>query len=185
MREADAKEMLRRAGLRATGARIRLVGLLAASRAPVDAQSILDRLGEGADRVTVYRTLGALVEAGLAHRVDPGDRVFRFRLTDHSRCESDDPRHAGAKHDHEHPHLVCDSCGAVECMDDADVVIRHRDAGARTAGPWGASPGTWVVKQQSVTVRGTCGRCVGAGGGGERRVRKSRPSTGRSPERPR
>ncbi len=109
------------------------------------------------DRVTVYRTLNTFVEKGLAHKVDPGDRVFRFSLTDHARC-------ADHKHDHEHPHLICDSCGSVRCMPDAQVVIQSKPG---TPGQRGRSaPAPRVVRQQDVTVRGTCEECEGNGGPG-------------------
>ena len=143
----DARRMLRSAKLRVTTVRLRVIEALAASPEALEAQAVAARLGSGAtDRVTVYRTLNALVEAGLAHRVDPGDRVFRFSLTSHEHCTHE-------HHNHEHPHLVCDGCGKVECMDDAEVVIR-RKTGAR------ARVESWRVKQQSVTVRGTCEGCV-------------------------
>ncbi len=153
MTASDPKAILRNAKLRVTSTRLDVLRVLGSASGAIDAQSLFDRLAAEAsgasatDRVTVYRTLNALVDAGLAHRVDPGDRVFRFSLTDHSRCEGDH------HHDHEHPHLVCDSCGVVECMDDAEVIIRRRESAAPT------TPLTWRVKQQSVTVRGTCGRC--------------------------
>jgi Fur family transcriptional regulator, ferric uptake regulator len=142
--QADSKRLLREAKLRVTSVRLGVVEVLAKSDEALDAADVFAQLHAAAtDRVTVYRTLNALVEAGLAHKVDPGDRRFRYRLTSHEHCSED-------HHDHEHPHLVCDSCGKVECMDDAEVLIRRR------AGREGSA---WHVKQQSVTVHGTCGRC--------------------------
>jgi len=74
----------------------------------MSAQDVLEAVGERSfDRVTVYRSLNACAEAGLLVRTDPGDRVWRFSL-------------AGDPHD-SHPHLVCDECGSVSCVDDAVV----------------------------------------------------------------
>ncbi|MGD9690510.1 MAG: Fur family transcriptional regulator [Phycisphaerales bacterium] len=161
----DPAAVLRNAGLRVTDVRLAVLGLLASSREALDAQDLIARLRASFDRVTVYRTLSSLVDAGIAHKVDPGDRRFRFSLTSHARCT---PEH----HAHDHPHLLCDVCGRVECMDDAEVVIR-RVPGAGGVGSRGGSGraarerglgsatrgGRWRVKQQSVTVHGTCGTC--------------------------
>ncbi len=109
------------------------------------------------DRVTVYRTLSTLVEVGLAHRMDPGDRVFRFAIpktvhSDLAQTTSGDA--AGSESNgHAHPHRVCDSCGTVECMEDAEVVV-HRRGDATTASD------AFSVKQQDVILHGTCGECA-------------------------
>jgi Fur family ferric uptake transcriptional regulator len=155
--DASLRQALRSAGMRITGTRLALLRLMGDSRAPASAQQIFDDLcaarragvprGSRPDRVTVYRTLNSLVESGLAHKVDPGDRVFRFSLTDHARCE-------GEKHVHEHPHFVCDSCGTVECLEDERVVIRA----AHGQPPPASSKRR--VKQDGVVLHGTCGPCV-------------------------
>ncbi|MBX9736322.1 MAG: transcriptional repressor [Phycisphaerales bacterium] len=168
------RRALRNAGLRITPTRLSTFRVMNAANEALDASEILGRvlaaesIGRpssrvGAepviDRVTVYRTLNTFVEKGLAHKVDPGDRVFRFSLTDHARC-------ADHKHDHEHPHLICDSCGSVRCMPDAQVVIQSKPG---TPGQRGrAAPAPRVVRQQDVTVRGTCEECEGETGKGPR-----------------
>jgi Fur family ferric uptake transcriptional regulator len=140
------KKLLSSAKLRVTPARTETLKCLGASAVALTASDIEDKLaGKGIDRVTVYRTLTTLVESGLAHRIDAGDRVYRYSLTDHSRC------HEG-HHEHDHPHLVCESCGSVQCLDDAQVVIQPRPG---TKG----KRGVWKVHQQSVTLRGVCESC--------------------------
>lgn len=133
---ADTQALLRSAGLRVTQVRLAVMQALSRSRVAMSAADVIEALetGEGqgpplpprrkrepVDKVTVYRTLNALVEANLAHKIDPGDRVFRYSLTDHARC-------TGEQHDHEHPHVICERCGVVECLDDAEVLIRPRAA---------------------------------------------------------
>jgi len=200
-REAGDEAMrraLRSAGLRVTPTRLSTLRVMNAAGEALDASAILTRVladsepsnaaggapghaaGEGAiDRVTVYRTLNSFVEKGLAHKVDPGDRVFRFSLTDHARCEDH-------KHDHEHPHLVCDSCGSVRCMTDAQVFIQHKvpalgqRASKSPPPPGPATPPTpptpRVLRQQDITVHGKCDACeedeggrAGAGRAGPRK----------------
>ncbi len=170
----DPHALLRQAGLRVTSVRLGIIQALAAAGAALDAQQVFDRIaGRGAtDRVTVYRTLNTLVDSGLAHRVDPGDRVFRYNLTDHGRCE-------GEHHQHEHAHFVCDDCGRVECLDDAEVTVKPRAQ---------RSPERrFRVRQQDVTLHGTCGLCENAA----QPVKAPAPAAvsgiatpGRSPRRP-
>jgi Fur family ferric uptake transcriptional regulator len=167
--DAKWRDVLHRHDLRVTHVRLFTLVVLHDAGEALDAAEVCARLqafptpwskGDAEpviDRVTVYRTLNTFVEKGLAHKVDPGDRVFRFSLTDHARC-------ADHKHDHEHPHLICDSCGSVRCMPDAQVVIQSKPG---TPGHRGrAAPAPRVVRQQDVTVRGTCEECEGEGAPG-------------------
>ena len=64
---------LRDAGLRCTDARLAVYREVARAAAPVAHRDVADALPE-LDRITVFRNLVALVEAGLAIRVDLGDR---------------------------------------------------------------------------------------------------------------
>ncbi len=148
--DSPLKDLLRGANLRVTGVRLAILRTLRASPVAMEATEVagaLHEAGSDADRVTVYRTLNSLVDAGLAHRIDPGDRIFRFSLTDHGRCSGD-------QHEHEHPHMVCDSCGAVECIMDAEVVIQPRAGAAPPARQ------KFKVSQQDIMLHGTCDRCA-------------------------
>ena len=169
------KVLLRESKLRVTSVRLAILRVLEDSHEAMTAQQMFERVaaagaapgrksskpgrkgdaggesdGGAPDRVTVYRTLNSLVESGIAHRVDPGDRVFRFSMTDHAKCTEH-------HHVHEHPHFVCDSCGKVQCLQGAEVVIKTQDEDtARTA--------RWRVKQQDVVLHGTCDACSESGG---------------------
>jgi Fur family ferric uptake transcriptional regulator len=153
--EATGQAMLKSAGLRVTAVRLKAIEVMRGSRSAVDAGELAQRVGEAlgkaADRVTIYRTLCALVDAGVAHRIDAGDRTFRYSLTDHAHCSE-------TQHRHDHPHMVCDTCGTVECIEDAEVIIRPR---AATSGGGTPSRTKFRITQQSVTLHGTCDRCDG------------------------
>jgi Fur family ferric uptake transcriptional regulator len=151
----DFPAALRAANLRVTAIRLALLDLLQHARQPLAAQQIFDDLTAKRkprepkpDRVTVYRTLNSLVDAGLAHKVDPGDRVFRFSLTDHAHCTTE-------YHVHEHPHFVCDTCGTVECLEEEQVVVKRR-----TPTPKGEHASKRRVRQEGVVLHGTCETCV-------------------------
>jgi Fur family ferric uptake transcriptional regulator len=110
----DLAAQLRAAGLRKTAPRVAVLDRLMRASRPVSHAEIADELEHlGLDRVTVYRNLIDLAEAGLVTRRDLGDRVWRFEL-----------RGAAADDDELHPHLVCVDCGRVTCLPDVSVKIQ-------------------------------------------------------------
>ncbi|MBL0927681.1 MAG: transcriptional repressor [Phycisphaerales bacterium] len=146
--KARWSERLRGTGLRVTQGRLDVIRVLAASPAPLPAGDVLAALeGREIDRVTVYRTLQSLVDAGLAHRLDPGDRVWRFGLI----ADPSKP-HAPGHHHGEHAHFVCDECGVVRCLEDATVRVSF--AAGESA--------RLKVTQRDVVLHGTCERCDGS-----------------------
>jgi Fur family transcriptional regulator, ferric uptake regulator len=166
---ADLRAKLQAAKLRVTGVRLRVLEVLAEPGEAIDAQEVERRAAlPAADRVTIYRTLNTLVDAGLAHRVDPGDRIYRFSLTSHAHCE-------GEHHHHEHLHMVCDTCGSVRCLDDAEVIVQTRVKGQ-------ATPRRLRVFSGEGTLHGICERCeaTGAAAAG-RRASPSKKTAGRKP----
>src|SRR5690348_15992405 len=102
----ELQEKLRELGLRATLSRVAVLQQLIAARAPLTHGEVAEQLAaSGFDRATVYRNLIDLSEVGLVRRSDMGDHVWRFELV------TEDAQHAES----EHPHFICQGCGAVEC----------------------------------------------------------------------
>lgn len=96
---------IRAAGARATPARIRVLQILLNAPAALTHHDIEQALGALAlDRVTLYRVLDWLVEAGLAHKSTDARGVFRFSV-------------AAAGEHQAHTHFRCDFCGRVFCLD--------------------------------------------------------------------
>lgn len=140
--ESMWRERLRSAKLRVTGARLAVLRALTEAPLPISAQDVLERAeAVDADRVTVYRTLNSLVDARLAHRMDPGDRVWRYGLL-------------GEEHD-QHAHFVCDTCGAIRCLADATINVSFKGRGSREK---------FRVTQQDVYLHGSCEGCIEEGG---------------------
>jgi len=180
-KDHDHSALLRAAGLRVTPVRLGVLRSLCQTHEVVSADQIVEDLsrsraakgrGRKPDRVTVYRTLNALVDAGIAHRMDPGDRVFRFGLTgDHAAhvpsagksCGCGPSENCGhpasatgaprvPDQSHGHPHFLCESCGKVECLEDTEVVLQPKAGSPRRAV-------AQKVRQQEVLLKGTCGDC--------------------------
>jgi Fur family ferric uptake transcriptional regulator len=99
---------IRRAGARATFARIRIFALLKSAPAPLshaDIEATLAQGGETMDKVTLYRVLDWLADAGFAHKATDLRGVFRYMAADEI------SNHA------QHIHFRCLACGGVYCLD--------------------------------------------------------------------
>lgn len=91
--------------------------------APISHPELYDRLADSRlDRVTVYRNLLSLTEAGILVKTQLGDGVWRFEL----------PRDGEIAHG-SHPHFVCNECGTVRCLPTDAVTIRGTRMRGRVA----------------------------------------------------
>ncbi|GAA5164296.1 Fur family transcriptional regulator [Viridibacterium curvum] len=136
MSSSTHADRIRATGARATPARLAVLRLLeSADRALShhDVETALD--GTGIDRVTLYRVLDWMVEAGLAHRVTDAQRVFRFSI-----ANAASPTHSA------HAHFRCDACGKVFCLDDIPATPP-------------ALPRGFASRAVELCVTGHCDRC--------------------------
>lgn len=131
--------IIRQAGLRVTQPRLAVLHVLTKYARPLSHADLIDALdGQGFDRVTLYRNLNDLADAGIVARTEVGDRVWRFEL------RGGDDSHTGI-----HPHFTCTDCGTVSCL--PENVVRINKSGRLPRS----------VREQSVEVslRGICDRC--------------------------
>ena len=137
----DLRARIRAAGLRVTDPRIAVLVHLEGAATPLSHAEVADRMtSKGWDRATIYRNLTDLTEAGLVHRTDVGDHIWRFEI-----CR-EDATHAGP----DHPHFVCNECGEVSCLPDEAVQI-HAGFGV---------PGALRGADIEIQIKGRCDRCV-------------------------
>ena len=103
---ALAEAQLRGASVRITAARVKVLAALLSARRAITHQDVQDTFAD-MDRVTLYRALDCLTDAGLAHKIAGDDRVFRYSAgTDHG----DIPHH-------QHGHFKCTRCSKLFCLD--------------------------------------------------------------------
>jgi Fur family ferric uptake transcriptional regulator len=134
-RETSLRTLLEERGLRVTVQRMTVLRTLASARRPLSHGEVTDRLADAdLDRVTVYRNLVALTEAGILVRTSLGDQVWRFELP-----RSDESAHGV------HPHFVCTDCGTVKCLDEGTVTLHGEAARAAVT---------------EVQLRGRCSLCA-------------------------
>jgi Fur family transcriptional regulator, ferric uptake regulator len=106
----DLTRLIRDAGLRVTPIRLEVLTVLIHAGRPLSVAQMIPLLPAYAGTVTVYRTLHSFLEKGVVHKVRGDDREWNYAF--------------GAKTDlskHQHPHFVCDDCGMVECLSDAQL----------------------------------------------------------------
>jgi Fur family ferric uptake transcriptional regulator len=137
--EAQIRSTLSASKLKATAPRVLLVEELSRRKVPATHAEIFESLeSHGFDRVTLYRNLQTLSEAGLLLRIEGGDRIWRFELL------GKHGQHGGNIHP-EHAHFVCTECGAVACLPADAVTLRSAALRARAV---------------EVQIRGQCQKCA-------------------------
>lgn len=131
----EAQRLLSSAGLRRTGPRLAVLGVLLEEGKPFTHEQITAKLAAGApNKVTIYRVLESFVEAGLVHRAFLAERAWHFELADN--CTENQC----------HPHFTCTSCEATHCFIDAAV-------------PMAQSPRGFTVLHQRIQLEGLCPAC--------------------------
>jgi Fur family ferric uptake transcriptional regulator len=134
----SATAALRALGAKLTTPRRVVLHVLQVAPAPLTHRQVLDAASgmACADRVTVYRVLDWLVNAGLAHKAADSDGVFRFSAD-----------RAPGTHDR-HVHFRCTGCGSVFCLKDAPPQAPRLPKGFRLA-------------SFSLDISGQCAQCAG------------------------
>ena len=135
-----AAALLRRAGCRPTAQRLLVLQALGEG-AHVTADDVLGHARAAYPSInpsTVYRTLDALVAAGLVSRTDLGAGRLFFEIA----------------RPHRHHHAVCQTCGAIAHLHDAAL--------APLAAALARETGFTLIPDREITVPGRCPRCAAA-----------------------
>lgn len=140
---ALAEAQLRAASVRITDARVKVLAALLEAQRAVSHQDVQDAFAD-MDRVTLYRALDCLTDAGLAHKIAGDDRIFRYS--------------AGAEHDsahqHQHGHFKCTRCAKVFCLDSIGEAGMLQDALRESLGKGFQS------HDIEFTIKGWCADCA-------------------------
>ncbi|MDD4920965.1 MAG: transcriptional repressor [Bacteroidales bacterium] len=108
-----ASEILTLHHLRKTPTRIAIVQNLLTSGLPLSENDIREKMQDSYERITFYRTIQTLMEAGIIHRIIADNTTVRYAL---NHCTSQ--QH---KHQSDHVHFYCTQCGRVECLKEIAV----------------------------------------------------------------
>jgi len=134
-----AHAILKGLRVRGTAARLAVLAHMLAAPGPESHSDVSEALQpQGFDSATIYRNLIELAKLGVLSRVDLGDHRWRFEKTGN--------RRAGRS---THPHFICNDCGSVSCLDDADVTLSSRRGIAKDR----------VAEVSAITLKGRCRSC--------------------------
>lgn len=137
----QAEVLLREHGLKVTTTRLLVLKALLDRHRPTSPQELIESLPEhGLDQVTVYRTLTALAESGLAQPVSTIDGSRRFEVHACDGCRVG------------HPHLQCRRCGELDCLEEGILpapIIPTRMGG-------------YLIDEAKLYLFGTCPACQAA-----------------------
>ena len=137
----DTKEKINKlldsAKLKRTEPRMTILEVLLKSNGPQTADEIVLAMGrKGPNKVTVYRTLESMVEAGIVHRAYIEERSQHYELSD--KCT-----------EHQcHPHFVCTDCGQTRCLPETSVPMAS------------SPPAGFIIHRQQVRLEGLCPECA-------------------------
>lgn len=138
--ESRAIGRLKDKGLRITRGRRQIIHILVSTRKPLGAYQIRDLVsGKGSpiDVVSVYRTLAALEEAGVVHKI--------AALDGYVACT------AGRSGPHPTEHLVCHKCGCVEEVPIPQQALSEISISGNRLG--------FEARHLSIEVTGVCAHC--------------------------
>jgi Fur family transcriptional regulator, ferric uptake regulator len=128
---------IRSKGARATHGRIRILSILKAAPSPLshaDIENLLAKAREEIDKVTLYRVLDWLVDAGFALKSLDTRGVFCYMAADENK------NHA------RHVHFRCIACGGVYCL---DTPVPHPPK----------LPSGFHLTRMNMDIQGECGHC--------------------------
>ncbi|MCJ8167456.1 transcriptional repressor [Pontibacter sp. E15-1] len=108
-----AEELLRKYTLRKTNCRLEVLTLLLQNKHALAHSEIEKQLENRFDRVTIYRTLHAFEEKGLAHSINDVSGAMKYAL-----CQDACKEH---EHQDNHIHFNCTSCGQTFCLNEVLV----------------------------------------------------------------
>ena len=122
--------------VRNTNAKTEILGLITKSEVAYSQNEIMQLLNGLCDKVTVYRVLERLVEAGQVHKIVNVDGVLKYASC--QACE--------VEHKHDHIHFSCINCKSVTCLDKIE--------------PSFEMPKNYEVHSVNFTVSGLCPQCL-------------------------
>ena len=109
----NTTDILKDHNLRTTGCREDILEIFLKERFALSHADIEQRLPEGFDRITLYRTLKTFVDKGLVHKVLDDEGNTKYALCKES-CGT-------AGHHHEHVHFKCTQCGQTNCLEEVQI----------------------------------------------------------------
>jgi len=133
----NAVEILQNHQLKKTSPRIAIIKALQDSSIPLSENEVKDKLGELYDRITFYRSVQTLMEAGIIHRIVADNITVKYALNS---CDK------GHKHQTDHIHFFCQHCTLLVCLDE----VKTQEY---------SLPKGFTAQECDVIIKGLCNKC--------------------------
>lgn len=133
----NCKDELRGFQIKATPARVAVLGFLESAKEPADVNTILNYLEKNnlnVDPATIFRMMNLFVQKGIAHQVQFQESKTRYELL--------------TKEDHHH--LICNKCGSIEDISDNFMSEFEEEITRKKK---------FLVKSHSLEFFGLCKNC--------------------------
>lgn len=157
----QAAELLRLADVRTTPARVTVLATLLMQPRALSHLELHETLAH-LDRVTLYRALDCLTEAGLAHKISSDDRSFRYSASANT-TSIQDKAEANSQHvstPHQHGHFKCNRCARVFCLEQnlySSALQQQLQASMQLT-----THRDFKIQEIDLTIKGWCADCVTA-----------------------
>ena len=136
LNQVQLAQEIRSSALKATPARVAILGLLKATLTPLDEVSIYRDLNNTLrpDQATVFRTLKTFIHQGLIRQVQLNEGKFRYEYVSRNH----------------HHHFVCERCGQIKDINSCQLELVEQQL-ARSEG--------LLIKRHSLEFFGLCQKC--------------------------
>lgn len=131
-------EILKSSGLRITDTRQEVLQQFLTVNSAVSQGDIEQNLGEGTDRVTVYRTLKTFLEKGIIHKILDDAGGVKYAICK-EQCQH-------GQHQHNHLHFKCSVCEETQCLENHFI-------------PDFILPQGFKTEEVNVLLQGVCPKC--------------------------
>lgn len=130
-------KIFRDKNLKKTTPRVMIVTILLEADIPLSEGDLKDKMGYMYDRSTFYRSMQALVDAEIIHRivVDNTNVKYAINKSDSNEIKSSKP----------HAHFYCRKCNTVTCLD--------------TPVPGFILPANYEIEECNIVIKGLCEHC--------------------------
>jgi len=136
MDKKKLEDLLRERGLKVTSKRLTLLNVIARKSSAI-ARTEIQKKTESFDRVTLYRTLNALIKGGIIHIAHKSSNEVYYAMCKH---------HCNHKHhNHNHIHFKCNSCLEITCVETENNITIDLP--------------NFKVNQVNIEITGICANC--------------------------
>lgn len=129
-------EILQQHQIKKTSPRVAIIQALQKSPVSLTEGDIKSKMGDLYDRITFYRSVNTMMDAGVIHRIVVDNVTVKYAL---NKCEKGHCHHAG------HAHFYCRVCNELICLNEVKV---------KTSIPEG-----YTQEELELLIRGVCKRC--------------------------